>query len=62
MRCIIQIDETCFVAGWPQGNPPRTTKIEFAQQFNSDKEANKRINEIKASDPLKMHKYKILNF
>lgn len=59
MRFIIQIDDNCWVAGWNQGDPPRTSKIEYAQQLNSYKEAEIRIKEVKKSHPLKKYKYSI---
>lgn len=59
MRFIIEIDTGSWVAGWEQGDPPRTSKIEYAQQFNSRKEANERIIEVKKTHPLKTHNYTI---
>jgi len=56
---ILNSRNKCWIASW-EGDPPRTLKIENAQVFNNENEAEDRILEVRKTHPLKEMSYEIL--
>lgn len=55
---IVNSSKPCWIAEW-EGDPLRTIVIENAQTFESNKQANKRIEECKQTRPFSPMVYKV---
>jgi hypothetical protein len=56
MKYVIRITNSqnpCWVAPWTEGDPPRTIVFKNAQQFDSRKIAEIRLEQVKKTHPLR---------
>ena len=56
---ILNSKQKCWIANW-EGDPPRTLKIENAQTFKSENEAEDRILQVRKTHPFKEMSYEVI--